>query len=189
MALFNCEYFRKSEIHENCDDNSYEITRVYPLEGYDNVNHLVGFIKGSNIFNICESKDHGSAQNALTERFGIENTLVLYGEKGKYWRVSGHSDSLSSLKSLRTFLLSLQPRINEESSMVIDNINHDIEAKTYKVADYDELLQQVNVVIDKKEEELRQKAEELVISEIIHQLEERKKKSFAEKVKGYLCGK
>ena len=104
MAVYNCEYDLKSNIYENCKDNSIEIVGVSRLYSYDDVRHLVAFVIDKNIYNICNSGDHGNALNALIEKYGKDNAVITL-EKNKYWGIYHKTESIDTLKTLKEFLL------------------------------------------------------------------------------------
>ena len=159
MTLYDCKIKRKSEVIENCNDYSYMIVDEQPMDNYNKVNHLVAFIIGNNIYNVCDCGDHGAALNSLIEKYGKENATVIFLEKGTYWQISNKISSIESLNTLRDFLISIEPRFDEHSSMTIDDINPNIEVKKYKKADYKNLIDQVEYAIFIAEQE-KKNAEE-----------------------------
>ena len=97
--------------------------------------------------------------------------------------------NIEKLKTFKKFLIKIRHRIDEDCSIQIDNINPNIEVKTYKTKDMDSLIQQVDKAIKIKENELSEEEKEAMINSIVEQLENRKKESFADKARRYLCGK
>ena len=185
MTLYNCDVRIKSEVIDNCNDHSFVIVGEKPMDNYDNVEHLVAFIIGDNIYNVCNSYDHGSALNCLTERYGRENATVLFLEKGKYWRVSGKIESIESLKTLREFIKSIKDNVDEHFYICVDEISSSIMPMIYKKRNLESLLNQIEYAIYKKEEELKDE----YVEKIATQIQERKKRSFLESAKRFLCGK
>ena len=189
MKLYDCKYERKCDLYPDSKDESLEITTVERLNSYDDVRHLVAFIIGDDIYNVCNSYTHGDAFNALADKYGVIDAVVIFLEKNKYWRITNPADSVEKLNTLKEFLIKIRHRIDEDCSIQIDNINPNIEVKTYKTKDMDSLIQQVDKAIKIKENELSEEEKEAMINSIVEQLENRKKESFADKARRYLCGR
>ena len=185
MTLYNCETKLRSEVIENCDDNDFIIVGEKEMQNYDNVEHLVAFLIDDNIYNVCNSGSHGDALNCLTEKYGNENATVICLGQGNGWEIRNKINSIKSLYTLKEFLLNIENRFDEESSIIIDEINPYIEVKRYKKADYKHLLDQVDYAIYRAEEEEKDR----LVNEIANQIQERKKHSFLESAKRFLCGK
>ena len=189
MAVYNCEYDLKSNIYENCKDNSIEIVGASRLYSYDDVRHLVAFVIDKNIYNICNSGDHGNALNALIEKYGKDNAVIITLEKNKYWGIYHKTESIDTLKTLKEFLISIYHRIDHESSITVDGINPNIKDGIYKTKDMEYLIEQFSNTIEYYEEQMKQEKEEKIIKEIVEQIENRNNKTIAEKVRRYLCGR
>jgi hypothetical protein len=185
MNLYNCEIKRKSEVIENCKDNSFIIVSENPMENYDNVTHLVAFIIGNNIYNVCNSGDHSAALNCLKEKYGIENVVVLFLEKGKHWRIHYVDNSLEHLNIIKEFLLSIKNNLVDDSTIYVDSINSNVQEKRFNKEDFNTLIGQLKIAINKAEEEEKEK----IVNEIANQIVERKKHTFMESAKRFLCGK
>ena len=185
MKLYNCEIKRKSEVIENNNDNSFIIVSEKPMDNYDNVSHLVAFIIGDDIYNVCDSGDHAAALNCLKEKYGQENIVVLFLEKGKHWRIHYVDNSLEHLNVIKEFLLSIQNKLGDDSTIYIDSINPNVEEKRYNKENFWVIIGQLKIAIYKAEE----KEKDQIINEIAKQIVERKKHTFMESAKRFLCGK
>ena len=189
MTLYDCKYARKCEIHPDSKDQSLEITSISKLNNYDEVRHLVAFIIGNDIYNVCDSFTHGDAFNALCEKYNVNDAVVILLEKGKYWRITNPADTVEKLNIIKEFIQKIRHRIDEYSYIEIDAINPNIEPKKYKTEDMDSLIEQIDKAKKIKQKENEEIEKEQIINEIVEQLENRKKESFADKARRFLCGK
>jgi hypothetical protein len=183
MTLYNCVIKRKSDVIENCNDYSFAIVDEQEMENYNDIKHLAAFIIGNNIYNVCDSMDHGAAFNCLNEKYGLENATVIFLAKGNYWEIRNKISSIESLNTLKNFLLSIEPRFDENSSIMVYDINPNIKEKRYKKEDYKNLIDQVDYAI------FRTIEEEKIVEEKENQIQQRKIHPFFRKIKRHICGK
>lgn len=179
MNFYKCEIKRKSEVIENCNDNSFIIVDEQPMDNYDDVTHLVAFMIGDNIYNVCNSGDHGAAYNCLQEKFKQENPGVIFCEKGKYWKIHYVDNSIEHLKLIQEFLLKIENKMVDESYIDVDSINMYVKGQKYKKENFRELIGALKMAIHFAEE--KQKEDEA--KEEANQMEARKKHSIIEGIK------
>ena len=65
----------------------------------------------------------------------------------------------------------------------------EVKGGIYKTKDMEYLIEQFSNTIEYYEEQMKQEKEERIIKEIVEQIENRNKKTIAEKVRRYLCGR
>jgi hypothetical protein len=89
------------------------------------------------------------------------------------------------LNIIKEFLLSIKNNLVDDSTIYVDSINSNVQEKRFKKEDFNTLIGQLKIAISKAEEEEKEK----IVNEIANQIVERKKHTFMESAKRFLCGK